>query len=99
MQLRTARLCLDCDEVHDAPQCPVCASGSFAFISRWVPSPERRERSRPPQPARDAEVYQQLLSGEPARPKAMRFLTRSAVGLVAFGLARWLWRQGNQQKQ
>ena len=39
MQLRNARLCLDCEEVHDATHCPLCASESFAFITRWVPSP------------------------------------------------------------
>jgi hypothetical protein len=39
MQLRNARLCLDCEEVHDAAHCPMCASESFAFITRWVPSP------------------------------------------------------------
>ena len=39
MQLRNARLCLDCEEVHDAQHCPACASESFAFITRWVPSP------------------------------------------------------------
>jgi hypothetical protein len=39
MQLRNARLCLDCEEVHDAAHCPACASESFAFIKRWVPSP------------------------------------------------------------
>jgi hypothetical protein len=39
MQLRNARLCLDCEEVHDAAHCPLCASESFAFITRWVPSP------------------------------------------------------------
>jgi hypothetical protein len=39
MQLGNARLCLDCEEVHDAAHCPMCASESFAFITRWVPSP------------------------------------------------------------
>jgi len=39
MQLRNARLCLDCEEVHDAAHCPACASESFAFITRWVPTP------------------------------------------------------------
>lgn len=48
MQLRIARLCLDCDELHDAQQCPVCTSETFAYISRWVPVPERRKRPRPP---------------------------------------------------
>lgn len=47
MQLRLARLCLDCEEIHDAQQCPVCASETFAFLSRWVPVPERRTQPRP----------------------------------------------------
>jgi hypothetical protein len=46
MQLRIARLCLDCEEVHDEGQCPVCASETFTFLSRWVPSDERRRRPR-----------------------------------------------------
>ena len=47
MQLRVARVCLDCEELHDARQCPVCASQSFAYLTRWVPAPERRMSSRP----------------------------------------------------
>jgi hypothetical protein len=43
MQLRNARLCLDCEEVHDASHCPICASESFAFITRWVPSPSAEQ--------------------------------------------------------
>ena len=51
MQLQSARLCLDCDEVHDAQQCPSCASETFAFITRWVPvpgpdRPHKRPRSQ-----------------------------------------------------
>ena len=46
MQLRIARLCLDCEELHDAQQCPVCASETFAYLSRWVPAPERRAQPR-----------------------------------------------------
>src|SRR5690348_15024379 len=47
MQLRNARLCLDCEEVHDAAHCPACASESFAFITRWVPSPSADAQSTP----------------------------------------------------
>jgi len=47
MQLRLARLCLDCEEVHDANVCPVCASETFAYMTRWIPAPERRVRPRP----------------------------------------------------
>src|SRR5262245_33868582 len=42
MQLRVARLCLDCEELHSENTCPRCASGSYAFLSTWLPSDERR---------------------------------------------------------
>jgi hypothetical protein len=50
MQLRVARLCLDCEELHVADVCPVCASDRYAFLSTWLPSEERRKwrRGRPP---------------------------------------------------
>jgi hypothetical protein len=51
MQLRVARLCLDCEELHSENRCPRCASDSFAFLSTWLPSEERR-RWRKPQAAR-----------------------------------------------
>lgn len=50
MQLRVARLCLDCEELHVADACPICASERYAFLSSWLPSEERRKwrRGRPP---------------------------------------------------
>ncbi len=47
MQLRVARLCLDCEELHTGDCCPVCASERYAFISTWLPSEERRRWRRP----------------------------------------------------
>ena len=47
MQLRVARLCLDCEELHDQRQCPVCASEAYAFLTQWMPAPERRKKPRP----------------------------------------------------
>lgn len=94
MQLRTARLCLDCEEVHDAQQCPVCASESFAYISRWIEAPERRVKPRPAS-SESAETYSRLLEPERARPGTGRLLTRGALGLTLLGLAGWAWnRQG-----
>ena len=76
MQLRAARLCLDCEEIHDSQQCPVCASETFAFLSRWVPVPERRARPRTaPRPTR-----------LPSRKTAIGY---GVVGLGLVGLARW----------
>ena len=53
MQLRVARLCLDCEELHVDNRCPRCASERYAFLTNWLPSEERRRWRRPP-PAADA---------------------------------------------
>jgi hypothetical protein len=43
MQLRVARLCLDCEELHVDQRCPRCASERYAFLTNWLPSEERRK--------------------------------------------------------
>ena len=86
MQLRNARLCLDCEEVHDQQRCPSCASETFTFISRWVPAPERRHRPRPTT-SPEAEVYKTLLNPEANRSMARRMLKPGMVGLTALGIA------------
>jgi len=93
MQLRTARLCLDCEEVHDAQQCPSCASESFAYITRWVPVPERRQRPRPADVpnAETVDTYRAMLGPEPAGP--WRLIRRGALGLAIVGVAGLLWRR------
>ncbi|MEP7119108.1 MAG: hypothetical protein ABI880_16090 [Acidobacteriota bacterium] len=86
MQLRTARLCLDCDEVHDEYRCPVCASDQFTYMSRWVPAPDRLARPRPaPPPPPEAEVYRQLVRGT-TQPRKARSFTKALFGLGAAGL-------------
>jgi hypothetical protein len=80
MQLRSARLCLDCEELHEEPQCPICASEAFVFLTRWVPVDERRVRNRPG--ARQA--------SPPAR--VSRLVKGGAVGLAVLATARWLLR-------
>jgi hypothetical protein len=49
VQLTTARLCLNCDEVHEAQACPVCVSETFVYLTRWVPRshPDVRRVVRP----------------------------------------------------
>jgi hypothetical protein len=62
MQLRVARLCLDCEELHVGDNCPVCASERYAFLSVWLPSEERRRWRRPaPRTAHGAEGRIQAL--------------------------------------
>ena len=86
MQLRTARLCLDCEEVHDGPRCPSCASETFTFITRWVPAPERRGRPRPTT-SPEAELYKTLLNPQSSPSVARRLLKPGMVGLTALGIA------------
>jgi hypothetical protein len=90
MQLREARLCLDCEELHTDDRCPVCASDAFAFVTRWVPPTERKSRTRRPPPS------------PPSR--GLRWMTGGATGLALLATARWLSRppssvsaQGQQQ--
>jgi hypothetical protein len=99
MQLRTARLCLDCEEVHEAQQCPACASESFVFITRWVPAPERRQRPRssePPPSPETVDTYRELLN-PPPESAGWRFVKRGAVGLALFGVASLMFRNRDER--
>jgi hypothetical protein len=91
MQLRIARLCLDCDEIHDAQQCPVCASEMFAYMTRWVPAPERRRVPRET-PSPRADVYAALTDEKGRTSPRGRMLKGGVLGLTAVGLVGWFMR-------
>ncbi len=95
MQLRVARLCHDCEEIHADQQCPVCASETFTFITRWVPAPERRKRPRATT-SPEAEVYRRLTTDETHPSTTGRLWKKAAVGLTAVGIAGWLWGRTRQ---
>lgn len=109
MQLRNARLCLDCEEIHEAQQCPLCASETFAFMTRWVPAREGREgremRNRPKtlEPAKPEELqtYRRMLTPEEetATRGGWSLVQRGALGLALFGVAGWLWKSGNNDAE
>jgi hypothetical protein len=89
MQLRNARLCLNCEEIHAAAHCPVCTSESFAYVSRWIPPEERRTEPRaasmqPPQTAPQ--------SARPVAPRPMRWVKRGAAGVAVLAASRILWQ-------
>jgi len=94
MQLDVARLCMDCDEVHDAQMCPMCGSETFAYITRWIPAPDGRRPPRPAEPPPAAATYRQLLSPQPHRSGMTRWLRRGAVGLAAITAFGWAWQRG-----
>ena len=85
MQLRRARLCQDCGEIHDAQRCPVCASESFAYLTQWVPAPERRAR---PRPIQSGPIAAKL-------PTTGKVVGLGVVGLGLLGLAQW-WARGRR---
>jgi hypothetical protein len=95
MQLRNARLCLDCEEIHEAQQCPLCASETFAFMTRWVPARERRNRPRTAESSRPEELqtYRSMLTPE-QQGTSWKIVQRGALGLALFGVAGWLWKSG-----
>lgn len=99
MKLGEARLCLDCDEVHEAQSCPACGSETFAYLSRWVPAPEPPRRPVAPPNNEQADVYRALLDKD-AGPPNRQLLKRSLLGLTAIGIAGWAWRttRGNSGK-
>src|SRR5437660_9558265 len=98
MQLHAARLCLDCQEVHAEPRCPVCTSESFAVLSRWIPAQERRSRERLPAGSDAAETYRRLLANNETGKSPARWPRRMAF-LVALGVGGWLWRRPSRMKR
>jgi hypothetical protein len=96
MQLQVARLCLDCEEIHDQPSCPVCTSESFAFVTRWIPRPEGHSHRRPAESREMVNTYRELLNPTPPAGGGRRWAKRGAFGLAVVGVAGWLWRQKTQ---
>lgn len=103
MKLDAARLCLDCEEIHDSQICPVCSSEAFAYLTRWVrPAIEREAPAAEPQASgrtvraqqlrtpEQVDAYRQLLEGKPRRRAGL--VTGSVLGLAAVSLAGWAIR-------
>jgi hypothetical protein len=65
MQLASARLCLDCDEIHEDDLCPACASSAFVYLTRWIPL-----RGRGAAPGLTVVVAQPALIGVPLKKSA-----------------------------
>ena len=101
MRLMNARLCLDCEEVHDQQHCPICSSESFAFLTRWVTPSDTAtaeaapRTTRPPESRRAARAGRRLSSdpqpGAVAQSRTARGAWRARAGASrrrAHGVAR-----------
>jgi hypothetical protein len=86
MQLRTARLCLDCEEVHESQECPVCLSEAGVYLTRWIPPEERRTRRFP-----------SAIKVTPVARDPARWVKRGVFGLAVLAASRWLWQVGGVQ--
>ncbi|MBI3696860.1 MAG: hypothetical protein HY238_18740 [Acidobacteria bacterium] len=79
IELKRARLCLDCEMIFEGAACPACTSGSFVPVTRWIRPTELTELVQPaPLP--------------PPAPKPRRLLRKSLyVGLGAYGVWKMLF--------
>lgn len=102
-----ARLCLDCEEVHDEQHCPVCSSESFAFVTRWVTPSDALTADSTPRAGRppdqidrreqQVDVYRQLLNPPPPTNRG-KMVAGGALGLALLGVARMIWRAAPEPK-
>ena len=83
----------------------MCASESFAFIKRWVTTPDRGTRPQLPKEAKEAapsetlDTYRSLLGVNEEPPTTMgRLLRGGAMGLALFGVAGWMLQRNFGRK-
>jgi len=106
MRLSVARLCLDCEEIHEGAICPVCSSETFAFLKRWVPASateagsSRSVQEKGPQVGDLAQLqrYEQLLKPSHPRSRKRGLIAGGALGLAVLGVTRLAWRLGKARK-
>jgi len=105
MRLDDARLCLDCEEIHEDQECPACGSEASAFLKRWIKTTsgnggDRRLREpaaatsgplRQPPSGEQLDAWRRIIEGRPAPPSKGKLVMRGLLGLAAMGVAGWAW--------
>jgi hypothetical protein len=87
VELRRAKLCLDCEVIFEGLRCPACTSESYVPVTRWIRPTERLERPKPAPPA-------------PPASKPRRLLRKSLyVGLGAYGVWKMLFEPGKPRRR
>ena len=69
MRLDDARLCLDCEEIHQEHECPACGSEAFAFLTRWIQSTTRGAGEQPRPSKRLAPAKATPATSKPTRSR------------------------------
>ena len=96
MQLSVARLCLDCQEIHEQDRCPTCTSEAFAFMTRWVkldatplrvPPYEKQEGG-----TAKVEAYRRILNPRRQRSTTVKWLRKGGLVVTVGYLVRWGWQ-------
>lgn len=86
MQLDVARLCLDCEEVHDQQVCPACGSEVFAYLTRWVQPASEGRAERPADTAPAARTKPaQAQTARPSTPEQLEAYRQLLEGKPARG--------------
>ena len=108
MRLDDARLCLDCEEIHEEQECPSCGSEAFAFLTRWIQStgpkpkliqPPSATHARAAQTPEHLAAWREIADGTPERlRRGKKIVTRSLLGLAAMGIAGWAWSKSAPSK-
>jgi hypothetical protein len=95
MQLSVARLCLDCEEIHEHERCPICTSEAFAYVTRWVKVDahvrNQPQRGSPPESPEKLQAYREMLDPDGTGTRTSRWIRNGGVLLAAGYLARWGW--------
>jgi hypothetical protein len=108
MRLDDARLCLDCEEIHEEQECPSCGSEAFAFLTRWIQSTAPKEtllqspkttHTRSAQTPEHLAAWREIADGTLERSgRGKKIVTRSLLGLAAMGIAGWAWSRAAPSK-
>lgn len=88
VELRRAKLCLDCEVIFDGPRCPACTSETFVPVKRWIRPTERvaAPPSAPP-PAQPVSKSRRLLKGS------------LYAGLGAYGVWKMLFEPSPRRRR
>jgi hypothetical protein len=87
VELRRAKLCLDCEVIFEGLQCPACTSETYVPVTRWIRPTERVEAPKPAPPP-------------PPPSKPRRLLRKSLyVGLGAYGVWKMLFEPSKPRRR